>query len=305
MKNLYVLEHFDFSEKQWMRLNKLGKVHYFDYANKKQIDEALTNADAILFDWIDPNDLLPKMRKGQFICLPYTGCDWVETLPQAIKNGIVVSNIPNYSTNAVAEFHLSLLLSTIKHIPYFNEFQKKKLKVPFYRGMELSGKTIGIIGLGRIGYKLAELLQGFGVKIQTYNPHKKNMANIKDTTLDNLLKTSDVVCITCNLNSNSKNMINEEKLNLMKDNAVLTCTTGGIVDLQALDKILKQGKLYAVGLDDVEHQQLPVDLLKNPKVVCTYHRAYDTFESESNRIDLFIDNIEAFLKGKPINVINK
>lgn len=303
MKNIYVLEHFDFTEQQMEKLKSLGNIKYFQKATEKQTEDAINNADAILLDWIDPTEIITKMKKGQFICLPYTGYAWIKTLKQAIENGVVISNTPNYSTNAVAEAHLSLMLAVSKQIPYFNNFTKNKKNVPFNRSIELSGKRVGIIGLGHIGKRLAELLQPFNVELYTYNKSNKNISGIKDVTLDELLKTCDYVCITCSLNTNTKNMINYEKLSLLKSNAIITQTTGGIIDLFALDKILSEGKLFGVGLDDVDQLEIPENLYKHENLICTYHRAYDTNESEKNRIDMCIDNIENFFKGTPINQI--
>ncbi len=305
MKNIYVLEHFDFSDEQMKRLKSLGNVVYYDKANQSQIDEAVASGGPILLDWIDPTDILLNMRGGDFICLPYTGFDWITSLKQALDNGVVISNTPNYSTNAVAEHHLGLILTATKQIPYFNKFLLNDEKVPFKRSMEISGKTVGIIGLGHIGSRLAELLMPFGVKILTYNPTKKNLKNIKDVTLEELLKSSDIVCVTCRLTDSTRNMLDKEKLSLMKDNTVLTQTTGGIIDLNGLYELVKAGKFFGIGLDDIDQLSYPKELLKTERVYCSYHRAFDTNESEKNRIDICIDNIEAYLKGKPINLIKK
>ena len=303
MKKIYILEHFDFSAEQMKKMKALGEVKYFDKANQQQIDEAVEKADVILLDWIDPNPILAKMKKGQFICLPYTGYDWVSNIELAKSNGVVISNTPNYSTNAVAEHHLSLILTCAKHITIFNNVYKSGNQVGFNRGLELKGKRIGIIGLGNIGKRLAELLSIFGVEILTYNRTLKNLPNIKDVELTTLLSTCDIVCNTCILTPQTRNMIGLKELKLMKSNAILTSTTGGIINLDDLNEFLKQNKLFGVGLDDVDQQQVPQDLLKHENVICTYHRAYDTKESENNRIDLCIKSIEAFLNNKPINLI--
>lgn len=303
MRNIFVLEHFDFSKEQMQRLKSLGNVVYYEKANQSQIDNAVASGDPILLDWIDPTNILLNMKKGQFICLPFTGFDWITTLKQAINNGVVISNTPNYSTNAVAEHHLGLILTATKQIPYFNKFVLNDEKVLFKRSMEITGKTVGIIGLGHIGSRLAELLKPFGVKILTYNQTKKNVDNITDVSLEELLKSSDIVCVTCRLTDTTRNMLNKEKLSLMKDNAVLTQTTGGIIDLNALYKLIKENKFFGIGLDDIDQVPYPKELLKVDRVYCSYHRAFDTNESEKNRIDICIDNIEAYLKGKPINLI--
>lgn len=303
MKKIYILEHFDFSAKQLEKLNTLGDVKYFEKANEKEINEAINNADAILLDWLDPDPILAKMKTGQFICLPYTGYDWIKNINIAKENGVVISNTPNYSTNAVAEHHLALILDCAKHITIFNNVYKTGNQVGFNRGLELKGKRIGIIGLGNIGSRLAELLSIFGVEISTYNRTPKNLPNIKDVELFTLLSTCDIVCNTCKLTPQTRNMIGLKELKQMKSSAILTSTTGGIINLDDLNEFLKENKLFGVGLDDVDQQLVPQDLLKHKNVICTYHRAYDTSESENNRIDLCIESIEAFLNNKPINLI--
>ena len=303
MKKIYVLEHFDFTDEQMKNLQSLGEVKYYEKANAQEIDEAIKNADAILLDWLDPNPILAKMRKGQFICLPYTGYDWVKNISIAKENGVIISNTPNYSTNAVAEHHLSLILDCAKHITSFNNIYKSGKDVGFNRGLELKGKKVGIIGLGNIGSRLAELLSIFNVKIMTYNRTPKNLPNIKDVDLNTLLSSCDIVCNTCRLTTQTRNLIGMKELKQMKPTAILTSTTGGIVNLDELNEFLKENKLFGVGLDDVDQQQVPQDLLKHDNVICTYHRAYDTNESENNRIDLCIKSIEAYFNNKPINII--
>ena len=303
MKKIYILEHFDFSCEQFARLKSLGEIKYYEKASDEEILEAISNADAILLDWLDPSPILAKMKKGQFICLPYTGYDWVKNLDTAKQNGVVVSNTPNYSTNAVAEHHLALILDCAKHITGFNNIYKSGKIVGFNRGLELKGKKAGIIGLGNIGKRLAELLSIFNVEIFTYNRNSKNLPNIKDVSLKELLSTCDIVCNTCKLTSNTRNMIGLKELKLMKSSAILTSTTGGIINLDDLNEFLKENKLFGVGLDDVDQQQVPAELIAFDNVICTYHRAFDTNESEKNRIDMCIDSIEAFFKNKPINTI--
>lgn len=177
--------------------------------------------------------------------------------------------------------------------------------IPFNRGVELKNKSVGIIGLGSIGQRLAELLSVFGVNIYAYNRTKKNIEGITEIDLKTLLEKCDIVCNTCRLTPETRNIIGLNELKLMKSSAILTSTTGGIINLDDLNEFLKENTLFGVGLDDVDQQIVPKDLLKYDNVICTYHRAYDTNESENNRINLCIDNIEAFLKGSPINQIKK
>ncbi len=303
MKKIYFLEHFGFSDKQMERLESLGEVKMFDNASNKEIAEAEKKADVIVVDWIDPTDIITKMKKGSFVCLPFTGYGWITTLKQAMENGVTFSNTPNYSTNAVAEHHLALMLACAKNVAQCDAGLKKG-NVPTNKNIELSGKTVGIIGLGHIGYRLAEFLKAFDVKILTTNPSSKNVEGIKDVKLETLLKQSDFVCVTCALNESTKNLLSEKQLKMMKKDAILTATTGGIIDLAALEKLLIKGRFLGVGLEEfMDMNDVPTSLINNPKVTCTFHRAYNTVEAEENRLNMCIDNIESFLKGKPINVI--
>ena len=246
---------------------------------------------------------MQKSGGGQFICLPYTGYDWIKNISIAKAKGVVISNTPNYSTNAVAEHHLALILDCAKHITSFNNIYKNGKQVGFNRGLELKGKKVGIIGFGNIGKRLAELLTVFGVEIVVFNRTPINLPNIKNVDLSTLLSTCDIICNTCKLTSQTQNMIGLKELKQINPNAILTSTTGGIINLDDLNDFLKYNKLFGVGLDDVDQQQVPADLLKNDNVICTYHRAYDTNESEKNRIDMCIKNIKAFFDNKPINTI--
>jgi len=303
MKKIYFLEYFNFSDRQMERLNGLGEVVMFDNATSKQIAEAQKKADVLVCDWIDPTDIIVKMKKGSFVCLPFTGYGWISTLKQAIEKGVTFSNTPNYSTNAVAEHHLALMLACAKNVAQCDAGLKDG-DVPTIKNKEISGKTVGIIGLGHIGFRLAELLKAFGVKILTTNTCDKNVDGVKDVKLETLLKQSDFVCVTCALNENTKNMLSEKQLKMMKKDVVLTATTGGVIDLVALEKLLKKDRFFGVGLEEfMDMNDVPSSLINNSKVTCTFHRAYNTFEAEENRLNMCIDNIEAFLKGKPINLI--
>ena len=141
------------------------------------------------------------------------------------------------------------------------------------------------------------------MEIVTYNRTPKNISNIKDVDLTTLLSTCDIICVTCKLTPETRNLIGLNELNQMKETAILTSTTGGVINLDELNLFLQTKNLFGIGLDDVDQQVVPAELLKHNNLICTYHRAYDTNESENNRINLCIDNIEAFLNNSPINTI--
>jgi len=299
MKSIYVLDELVYGKGQKERLLALGDVKIFEKPTESEIDEAIGKADIMVLDYIldTRDDILTSMRKGQFVVLPFTGYNSVKTVKQAVDNGVLVSYVPHYSTQAVAEHHLALMLSACKNVVQLDNVVRAGGKPAPKDSIELKGKTVGIVGYGDIGKRLAELVKPFGVKIILCNSTSNN--------LDELLKESDFVCVTCSLNKQTANMISDKQFALMKQDAILTQTTGGIVDMSALYKTLQSGKLYAVGIDDIDKQvnELPKGLLQHDKVICTWHRAYRTIESEYNRTETCIENIKAFIDGKPINLV--
>lgn len=304
-QTIHVLEHFDFTEEQLKRLNSLGNLKYFEKATEQQIHESAKVADVILIDWINPNTILPIMKKGALLSLPYTGVNWITELKPAIERGVLVSNENGASANSVAEIHLGFMLDIAHRISYFNNFMKDEKEPPFKRAIDLVGSTVGIIGLGTIGKRLAELLKGFNCKIINYSKTKKTVDNIENVDLKTLLKTSDYICICCTHNDETENLINLNNVNLIKNEAIITATTANIVQFEAIQKMLKENKLYGFAIDGLSQskEKIPQELINDERVISTYHRAYDTKKSYQNMIDYATDNIEAYIKGKPINLV--
>ena len=167
----------------------------------------------------------------------------------------------------------------------------------------MENKTLGVIGLGKIGSRVAEIgKRGFNMNVITYNRTPKNLAGIKEVSLEKLLKESDVIAVTCDLNPTSKNLIGEKEFNLMKPTAIIVSTTWGVIDVSALINALKNKRIFGAGLD--VDNEFPKELLEFKNVVLTPHNAYNTKEAQIRRVDICIDNIESFLEGKPKNIVN-
>ena len=307
MTRIFVLEKLEMNDEQRRKLENLGDVEWFDSTTEKEGKERVKDADVVLIDWINPNPFLDNMKTKSLLSLSSTGYAWVE-IKKAKERSITVTNIPSFSTEAVAEHTLGLVLSVAKKITLGDRNMRSGSKEKAnLKGFELKGKTIGIIGLGNIGKRVAEIAKGFGMNVLTYNRHQKNESGVKDVSLEDLLRTSDVVSINCPINEDSKNMINSEKLHLMKKEAILVGTTWNIVQIDALVGALKNGIISGAGLDvsiEGKDLELPKELLSLDNVVVTPHIAFNTRESDERRFDTCIENIKAFLDGKPKNVVN-
>lgn len=231
-------------------------------------------------------------------------------LTKAREKDILVSNIPAYSTEAVAEHVLGLLIAYNKKIMLSSNWTKAdcfKTNEVSIVGNELKDKTLGIIGLGNIGSRIAELADAFGMHIITFNRTRKCDSIAVDVTLEELLSKSDVICISCPLNAQTKNMINSSNIDLIKYGAVLTGATWGVFDEIALQEAIETGRLGGVAFDlALEGAEMlnNKNLLELPNFLCTFHNAYNTVEAEKRQLDICIDNIEAFLNGRYSNIIN-
>lgn len=228
------------------------------------------------------------------------------------RRGIPVTNIPSYGTAAVAQFTLALMLEVCHKVGHHDRLvhQGAWCESPIFcfwdtPQMELAGKTLGIVGYGRIGQNVAQLANAFGMKVLVYNRSQRVPADYVD--LDTLLGASDFVSLHCPQTPETTELINRETIAKMKDGAVLINTSrGGLVNEQDLAQALTCGKLRAAAVDVVAQE--PMDpanpLLRAPNCVITPHMAWAPVESRQRLLDCVVANIQAFLDGNPQNVVN-
>jgi D-3-phosphoglycerate dehydrogenase / 2-oxoglutarate reductase len=267
--------------------------------------KALPSADAIIVRGRTKitADILAAAPNVKVIGRAGVGVDNID-LKAAQAKGVVVVNAPQSTTIAVAEHTLALMLSLARQIAIADgglrkgEWLKKKLE-----GFELNGKTLGVIGMGRIGAGVAARATAFGVKCLGYDPQLSNEEITKrgatPVALDDLLATSDIVTIHVPLTSDTRGLLSAERLGKMKAGAVIICTArGNIIDEAALLAALDSGKLAGAGLD-VFAQEPVVDspLVKHPKVVCTPHIAAQTLEAQERASRDIAEEILTVLKG--------
>lgn len=305
---IVVLEKIEMSEVQKERLEKLGQVEYFDGSTKSEAVVRVKGADVVVVNWVDPSDFISSMKNPSLIALMSTGYAWIEHREEARKNGCLISNIPGFATEAVAEHIVGLIFSCSRKIMIGDREVRDGSKTRgTLRGFELSGKKAGIIGLGNIGKRVAEILKFFGMEIITYNRNPKNVSGIKDVPLNTLLSESDIVCVTCSMNKDSENMITCDKLKLLKHNSVIVGTTWGVVKTNDIPKFMTERNDVLLGFDaafEGEDINLKKGILSQQNIVLTPHIAFDTDEALIRQIDICIENIEAFIDGKEKNIIN-
>lgn len=323
---IVVLEKIEISVEQKRRLEKCGEVEFWNYdyniSTKEQREEAIekvkkSNADIVVVNWFDPSDFILSMKQHSLIALMSTGYDWIQHREEARQNDCLIANIPGFATEAVAEMIMGLIFSCSRKIMIGDREIREGTKVRgTLRGFELApntgfelshNKKAGIIGLGRIGSRVAEILQFFGVEVMTHNRTSKDVSGIKDVSLETLLSESDIVCVTCSMNKDSKNMINYDKLKLLKQNAVLVGTTWGVVKTNDLVKFMKERIDVLFGFDaafEGEDINLKKDIRSEQNIVLTPHIAFDTNEALIRQVDICISNIEAFIADKEQNIIN-
>ena len=251
----------------------------------------------------------------KLICVQATGYNIVDCEACA-KRGIPVTNVPTYGTAAVAQFTMALILEMCHRIGLHNHsvHQGDWCKADSFcywltPQMELAGKTLGIIGFGRIGRAVGNLAKAFGMKVITYNRSQceegRQIAEYVD--LETLFTQSDIISLHCPLFPETEKIINAANIAKMKDGAMLVNTArGGLVDEKALAAALESGKLRYAAVDVVSSEPMKADnpLLKTRKCIITPHIAWAPVESRQRLMDCVEENIRCYLNGQPQNVVN-
>ena len=310
----YTLNPGDLS---WDELKKIGDVVIYDRTPTDKIIERATGAEIVYTNKTPLNkEVLQQLPALKFIGVLATGYNIVDT-EAAKENGVVVTNIPGYGTDSVAQMTFALLLELCHHVQHHSSSvmqgkwaQSRDFCYWDYPLIELAGKTMGIIGFGNIGSKVADIATAFGMNIignskpETDQSHRKNFIW---ADVNQLLMQSDVVSIHCPLFPDTKGLINKESLSMMKNSAFLLNTSRGpiIVD-EDLAEALNEGKIAGAGIDvlSVEPPSEDNPLFKAKNCIITPHIAWATQEARARLMDIAINNLLAFMNGSPVNIVN-
>ena len=244
----------------------------------------------------------------QFIDVAFTGVDHVD-LQAAKEMHAAVSNASGYSNESVAELALGMAIDCLRNVEAVSARCRQQGMKEGLVGRELGGKTVGIIGFGKIGRRAAELFHAFGCPILAYdsNPIAQMPDYVQQTSLDELLRRADVVSLHCPLVESTRGLMNAERISMMKHRAILINTSRGpVVDSQALADALNSGHLAAAAVDVFEMEPpIPQEhpLLNAKNCLVTPHIAFASEESMLRRAEIVFDNLHAFLHGEQKNVI--
>lgn len=312
----YTLNPGDIS---WNILEQLGDLTVYDRTayNTKSIIDNIGDA-TIVFTNKTPltKEVLDQTPSVKYVGVLATGYNVVD-IDFANEQNVTVTNIPDYSSGAVAQFTMALLLELCHHIGAHNASVKngdwiKSKDFSYWNSplIELSGKTIGLIGFGKIGKATAKLAVAFGLKVLVYSRtvYKSYESDgIQFVSLDELLQKSDFVSLHCPLNKETAGIVNATNIAKMKKTAMLINTSRGpLVVEQDLADALNKGTICAAAVDVVSEEPMQKEnpLLNSKNCMITPHIAWASKEARLRLMDMAVGNLKAFLEGQPINVVN-
>ena len=299
----------------WKGLEELGTLTVYDRTRPEETVARAADAEIVLTNKvIISREVMVQLPQLKYIGVLATGYNVVD-INAAHERGIIVTNVPAYSTESVAQMVFAHLLNVSNRVDHYatqNRQQRWSRNDDFcywdYPHIELAGKTFGIVGLGNIGRRVAEIAIAFGMQVKALTSKSADTlpAGIVKADIEELLATSDVISLHCPLTDSTHHLINQKSLQLMKSSAILINTgRGPLVDDQAVASALAEGQLAAFCADVLTEEPPQADnpLLSQPNAFITPHIAWATQEARTRLLQVAISNIKAFLNAKPQNVV--
>ena len=298
-------------------LSALGELRIFSKTGGEDTSELIGDSDAVICNKTRiTREVMTACRNLRYVGLMGTGFDQVD-IAAASELGITVCNVPAYSSDAVAQHTFGLILNYFCKISEYTAdcaaggWSQKQYFSRFGRStFELAGKTIGLIGCGGIGRRVARIADAFGMKVLVYSRHPSHVEDIPyvtSVTLEQLLAQADVVSIHCPLNGESRELINRRTLAMMKRSALLVNTSrGGIINEADLAEALNGNVIAAAAVDvlTAEPMNLSTPLRSAKNILFTPHIAWAPLETRERLFETVADNLRAFIQGNPQNVVN-
>ena len=297
----------------WKNLEALGVLTVYERTQPTETVARAADAEIVLTNKvIVSKEVMAQLPKLKYIGVLATGYNVVD-IQEAHERGIIVTNVPAYSTESVAQMvfaHLLTVTNRTEHYAIQNRRGRWTENPDFcywdFPHMELAGKTFGIVGLGNIGQRVAQIALAFGMKVKALSSKTSLPAGIEKASLEELLATSDVLSLHCPLTENTRHLINADTLRQMKSTAILINTgRGPLIDDQAVAEALADGRLAAFCADVLTEEPPKADnpLLKQPNAFFTPHIAWASKEARIRLLQVATDNVRAFIGGKPVNVV--
>ena len=311
----YTLNPGDIS---WEGLEALGEVTVYDRTKPEEVVERIGDAEVVYTNKTPiTRDTLDQCGNIRFIGVLATGYNIID-IEAAKEKGIPVSNIPTYGTAAVSQFAIALLLELCHHIGEHSDAVKNGewtsnpdwcfWKYPL---VELAGKTMGIVGFGRIGQDTGKIAQALGMKVLAFDAYKRpelESETCRYAGLDTLLAESDVISLHCPLFPDTEGIINKDTIAKMKTGVmIINDSRGPLIVEEDLRDALNSGKVAGAALDVVSTEPIKMDnpLLSAKNVILTPHIAWAPKESRQRLMDIAVENLQCFVDGTPQNVVNK
>ena len=300
----------------WNRIEELGELTVYPRTAPEEVLQHVGDAEIALTNkTVFDANIIAQLKNTKYIGVLATGYNVVDT-KAAREHGIVVTNIPAYSTDSVAQMVFAHLLNVSNHVDHYAEETRNGVwsrcpdfcywNKPLF---ELAGKTLGIVGLGNIGMKVAQIAQAFGMNVLAYTSKTPDQLpeGIRKTTLDGLFGASDVVSLHCPLTDTTRELMNSASIEKMRDGAILINTgRGPLVNEVDVADALASGKLgaYCADVLSCEPPSPSNPLVGVPHAFITPHVAWATLEARLRLMDIAVNNIKSFLEGSPTNVVN-
>lgn len=314
----YTLNPGDLS---WKELQEIGECKIYERTSLTDLQETIDrigDAEVVFTNKTPmPKALFDACPNIKYVGVLATGYNVVDTVAAKERN-VIVTNIPTYGTAAVGQFTIALLLEICHHIGHHNKVvhNGKWENCPDwcfwdYPLIELDGKTIGIIGYGRIGQSTGKIAQALGMNVLAYDEYKNESLmseTCKYVELDELLANSDIIALHCPLFPTTQGIVNKENIEKMKDGVIiLNDSRGPLIVEEDLAEALNSGKVAAAGLDVVSFEPIKGNnpLLKAKNCILTPHIAWAPKESRKRLLDIAINNLKSFINNNPVNVVNK
>jgi glycerate dehydrogenase len=300
----------------WDELKKLGDITVYDRTPLEKTVERIGDAEAVILNKAPiTKETLAACKNIKYIGVLATGYNIVDG-DAAKAKGIVVTNIPTYGTDAVGQFAVALLLEICHHVGHHDRAVKKGRweQNPDwcfwdYPLIELAGKTLGVVGFGRIGQTTGRIAKAMNMNVIAHDSQPTDSGRViaDYVSLDDLFARSDVIALHCPLFPSTQGIINKNSIAKMKNGVIiLNNSRGPLVVEQDLADALNSGKVYAAGLDVVSTEPIKGDnpLLKAKNCIITPHISWASRESRQRLMDIAVNNLRAFIAGKPVNVVN-
>lgn len=300
----------------WNRIEELGELTVYPRTAPEEVLQHVGDAEIALTNkTVFDVNIIAQLKNTKYIGVLATGYNVVDT-KAARERGIVVTNIPAYSTDSVAQMVFAHLLNVSNHVEHYAEETRNGVwsRCPDFcywnkSLFELAGKTLGIVGLGNIGMKVAQIAQAFGMNVLAYTSKTPDQLpeGIRKTTLDGLFGASDVVSLHCPLTDTTRELMNNTSIEKMRDGAILINTgRGPLVNEVDVADALASGKLgaYCADVLSCEPPSPSNPLVGAPHAFITPHVAWATLEARLRLMDIAVNNIKSFLEGSPTNVVN-